>query len=508
MTENQKSKRGVISTIGAKTAIALIAISFLSASIYIYAAYRTGYKLIETEYRSKARMVAMFGKNLLEHLMMEGRKDKLFNVMSAMLDNTQISEILILKPDGSIFVGAGEHPQMKRFNMEQFAGQRDSKGNRFASVNVNNHSYEYILSPIFTKPGCRTCHRDSGDTLGYFVAKVHSDELRTISQEHGKTNVLLIVLSFGGLTIVAFIALVLLVVRPITRLHSHIEHVKHQLAPIEEGHNVELPMIPQPRSKDEIADLTQAVNDLISQLNKTNSKLINLTQQQLEKADRIATVGEMAASLAHEIKNPIAGVLGALQVFDAEAEENDPQREIISEMMAQMERVNTTVNDLLSYARPSSPSFEKVDLREIIERTLFLLSKQSTGKNVRAALTCMEETTEITADKKQMQQLLWNIMLNAVQAMKGEGTLHVTVSGDRENVKIEIQDSGGGIVPEALERLFEPFFTTKHKGTGLGLAISKRIVEQHKGSITFESEPGKGTKVCIVLPREQEDGRK
>jgi len=506
MVENQKRKRGVISTIGAKTAIALIAISFLSASIYIYAAYRTGYKLIQTEYRSKARMVAMFGKNLLEHLMLEGRKDKLANVMNAMLENTQIREILILKPDGSIFIGAGVHPQKQRFDMNQFSGKEDARGNRFLSVVMDNHSYEYILSPIFAKAECRSCHEDSGNRLGYFVAKVHSDQLRTISKEHGKTNVLLIVVAFGGLTIVAFIALVLLVVRPITRLHSHIEHVKYQLKPIEEGRNVELPLIPEPGAEDEIADLTRAVNDLISQLNKTNSKLINLTQQQLEKADRIATVGEMAASLAHEIKNPIAGVLGALQVFDAEAEENDPQKEIISEMMRQMERVNTTVNDLLSYARPSSPSFEEIDLREIIERTLFLLSKQDIGKNVNAELRCADEAITITADKKQMQQLLWNIMLNAVQAMKGEGSLRVTVGRDQDNVSIEIEDSGGGIPPDALEKLFEPFFTTKHKGTGLGLAISKRIVEQHHGSITYESEMDKGTKVRIILPLEQNVG--
>lgn len=224
-------------------------------------------------------------------------------------------------------------------------------------------------------------------------------------------------------------------------------------------------------------------------------------ERHLQEVSHLANVGELAASLAHEIKNPLAGISGAIQVIGSALEPDDPRREIISEILSQIDRLDRTVRDLLIYARPKPPSRTPKDLAKLIQRALKFLRQEPSMGDIPIRLQGFDVDASARVDEAQIEQVINNLILNAAQACKRGGEITIRLSADPDYVHVLIADDGAGMTRETLERAFEPFFTTKSRGTGLGLAICKRIVEVHHGQITLASAEGKGTQVRVQLPR-------
>ena len=333
--------------------------------------------------------------------------------------------------------------------------------------------------------------------------KLALDDFRAAAAEHRLTNLLMATLTFFGVGAVLYFVISMIVIRPLKELHRHFGAVRSAMEHMERGDRKLFPVVEVPQGTDEIAELRRDFNLLVERLNAAYTSLSEMHAAQLEQADRLATTGQMAASMAHEIKNPLAGVLGALQVFESEMKENDERQEIFAEMKLQLERMNHAVNDLLAYARPTPPHFEEVNLRPMIEKTLALLRCQTDSQGITIRTLFPGDNVVLDADGKQLQQVLWNIMLNGLQAMNQEGTLTVATRAQNEQVEIVVRDTGKGIPPEQIGKIFHPFFTTRHRGTGLGMTISRGIVEHHRGSIDVASDVGKGTTVRIVLPTHQ-----
>lgn len=223
-------------------------------------------------------------------------------------------------------------------------------------------------------------------------------------------------------------------------------------------------------------------------------------EAKLSKSEHLAAVGELAASLAHEIKNPLAGISGALEIIGDDLSIDHPHKEIIAESLRQIDRLDAAVKDLLVYARPRPPMMTRVSVGEILQRTLVLLHEEPAFRGVR--INCMAPDGDIYAavDENQIQQVLTNLLINAAHACKNKGTIDCGVRCVGSVAQIVIEDNGVGMTPEILERAFEPFYTTKAKGTGLGLAICKRLIESHGGTIALDSQPGRGTRASIGLP--------
>jgi len=221
-------------------------------------------------------------------------------------------------------------------------------------------------------------------------------------------------------------------------------------------------------------------------------------QQDLLNTQSLAAVGELAATVAHEIKNPLAGISGAIQVLREAIPEESGRREIVGEILEQIHRLDSTVRDLLSFSRPATPSRQDLDLGESMAKAWSLLSAQPAAAGVRFSLD--GGGVRAQADAQLLQQVWLNLFQNAIEAMPKVGDLAVRVT-DGNPVRIEIRDSGAGIDPAHAARIFKPFFSTKTRGTGLGLAITKKIIEAHGGSIRAESRPGKGTSVFVEIPR-------
>jgi signal transduction histidine kinase len=220
---------------------------------------------------------------------------------------------------------------------------------------------------------------------------------------------------------------------------------------------------------------------------------------QLERSRHLAEIGQLAATLAHEVKNPLAGISGAIQIIGESMPKESPYKTIIQAILGQISRLDATVKDLLLYARPSPTHRNHVRLGHLVERTINLLREEPAMQRVR--VQCHGSDLNIEADEGQLEQLLINLFLNAAQASPPDSTILVEIAVQGELLQIMVKDHGTGMPRAIKDRALEPFFTTKSKGTGLGLAICRRIVESHGGTISIESSPGAGTTVTISLPR-------
>ncbi len=229
-------------------------------------------------------------------------------------------------------------------------------------------------------------------------------------------------------------------------------------------------------------------------------------QTDLVRSQSLAAVGELAATVAHEIKNPLAGISGAIQVIADAIPSTDPRREIVSEILAQVQRLDETVRDLLVFARPWTPEPQTTDLVELLGRVTRILKQQERMSTI--ALRCdTPASLMLSADPRLVQEVFFNILQNAVDAMPHGGEIRVDIKETPGMAVIRVRDTGSGIAPDHIPRLFSPFFTTKTRGTGLGLAISKRMIEAHGGRVEIDSELGKGTEVKISLPLENAAAR-
>jgi len=226
-------------------------------------------------------------------------------------------------------------------------------------------------------------------------------------------------------------------------------------------------------------------------------------QAQLSEAEHLAELGRLAASIAHEIKNPIAGLRGAMEVMGGVHVESDPRFAIFREALSQIRRLDALVKDLLAYARPLNLRTEPVPVHLLVEASVGLCKEALSSPGVAFKNLVREDLPNVIADPLQIQQVLANLLTNATQAMPDGGTVTVDARAEKDSVVMTVADTGTGIPPEVMANMFKPFFTTKHVGTGLGLSIVQRLVRGHGGWCEVSSEPGKGTVFTIRLPAEK-----
>ncbi|HYG66804.1 MAG TPA: ATP-binding protein, partial [Anaeromyxobacteraceae bacterium] len=247
--------------------------------------------------------------------------------------------------------------------------------------------------------------------------------------------------------------------------------------------------------RDEFAQLATSFNEMAGSLKEQ--------MQLMQRTEQLVVVGELAAGLVHEIKNPLAGVKAAVQVLAREATLSDEDREVLRKVGCEVSGLEALLKSFLGFAKPARPRLDDVDVNALVE-SVVAFHARTHGERVRAPVhvrTNLGAVPRARLDPLQLQQVLLNLLLNAVEAKPGGATVDVrTGTGNAGAIVIEVADDGRGIAPEHVDRVFRPFFTTKSGGTGLGLAVSKRLVEQQGGSITFRSESGHGTVFRVELP--------
>lgn len=256
-------------------------------------------------------------------------------------------------------------------------------------------------------------------------------------------------------------------------------------------------------SRDEIGALAESFNQMGGELSAREQALKG-AQAQLVQSEKMAAFGQLGAGVAHEIKNPLAGILGLIQLLQRQTQENPTLRDGLATMEKETKRCRSIIDNLLKFARQEKVAFEPVDVGAVINDAVSIMHHQLALNQVALEKSVAEQLPPISGNGNQLQQVLMNLILNAQQAMAGSpGKVVVEAgrSGD-PGVVLKVTDNGPGIPKEIQRRIFEPFFTTKPtgQGTGLELSVSYGIVQEHKGTIQVESEVGKGTAFIIRLP--------
>ena len=318
--------------------------------------------------------------------------------------------------------------------------------------------------------------------------------LRSLEIENAQW-ILLAALGFAILLCFVLLSVLLVLVeRPLEELMDTIERVRHGDLSTRVGFA---------KRDDDIGRLGRQFNEMVEQLNESRRKLEEFHQREMARAEHLATLGELAAGLAHEIRNPLAGIAGVVEVMSKDLPANSPSRAVMGDVQKEIRHIQDILNDLLFYARPRPPAFHPSDMNATIEQAVMLARQQVRNKPVQILFTANSSLPLVDHDPALIQQVVLNLLLNGIQAISGAGKVEVTATREQDQAIVEVADTGRGIPADALPKIFKPFFTTRSEGTGLGLSLANGIVQSHGGKIEVSSAPGKGSQFQIWLPVER-----
>jgi hypothetical protein len=318
--------------------------------------------------------------------------------------------------------------------------------------------------------------------------------LVTLTLQDPLRNRVLAVAVAGAVAICAVLFMVLAVV-----IHRPMLELQNKIAQVREGDlfvNVDFA-----DRNDEIGDLGRHFNEMVRQLRESREEIQRLHRTQMSRAEHLATLGEMAAGLAHEIRNPLAGIAGVMEIVGRDLPANSPAVSVLGEVRHEVVHINKIVSELLEIARPKPAVYRMGDLVAVAEHASLFARDQAAAKHVTLEVIKNEAVPALEFDNGQIHQVLLNLLLNAVQACSEGGSVRVEFSSGDGAVAATVADTGKGIPPAVLPNIFRPFFTTKGNGTGLGLSLARRIMEDHGGTIDVTSELGKGSQFTLVLPK-------
>jgi signal transduction histidine kinase len=412
-----------------------------------------------------------------------------------------IWKINVFKPDGTIMASTrDEELNTKIADVEFFRSNqyfiRDEVFQGPSGKREKERIY-YFNNPIRNKPECFRCHPSHEKIIGVLTV---ANSLKDMDHEIFRAKVdaaILSILTIVSLSLVLGLLFLRFVETPITKLTETMRRA-------EEG---DLNARAEVAGTNEMGKLAENLNTMIEKLDGAKKEAEKYHQALFQRADRMASIGELASGMAHEIRNPLAGIQGAIQILADGFPEGDTRRQVTDEIQKQIHKLERLVKDLLNYAKPALPNTLLTDVNELVDKVLsfFMAQKGKTG-DFRIEKDFSFPLPKLMIDPNPMEQAFLNIVLNAQKAMPKGGTFTVSTrwipQGDngKGEVQILFKDTGVGIPSENLPRIFNPFFSTRSDGTGLGLSITKNILEQHGGSISVESQVNQGTTFIITLP--------
>jgi len=458
--------------------------AMVAASVHFYGAG------IERTRQDRAEVFAGMVSIGVSNVMLAGQFGRVPMYLSSL--SAQQSDLVaasLVDPDGRISVSS---------NPAYVATIPWGRPDRFKESTVvtepgGDQTQYVVIQPIANAPSCVRCHGVDSKVNGWLELRFDRTPILQAKQDLAET----LTASAGvALLVLLGIALWLLgreAVNPLQRLVTVMRRA-------EAG---ELSVRADEGRPDELGVAARGFDATLAALRRSQAELEAFYRERMVRADRFAAVGEMATGLAHEIKNPLAGLSGALELLAEDLASHPRHAEVVGEMRHQVQRLTHTMESLLSFARPPKARLRATDVNDTLEKVLFLIRQQCRGTAVEVHPELGEGLSPVLADPAQLEQVFLNICLNAIQAMAVNGTPGGTLTlRSREgegHVAVEVADSGPGIPADLRAQIFKPFFTTKREGNGLGLAISARIVAEHGGHIGYRCPPEGGTTFTITL---------
>jgi signal transduction histidine kinase len=444
---------------------------------------------MESGHHEKAELFAGMVANGVNNIMLQGKPEQISDVLAVgMAHRPDIESISLINSRGEV----------KSSTRAELLGTRPWGHDiaRFSAAQVvtgpSGNPDEYaIVHPIMNGSGCASCHGTTARVNGWldlrFTRRIVTAQQTKLAQTLGVAAGV----AFLCLMVIAWWLIGREAVAPLTRLVTSMKRA-------ESG---DLGVRADEGRADELGVAARGFDAMLTALRRSQTELEAFYRERMVRADRFAAVGELATGLAHEIKNPLAGLSGALELLAEDLAGSPRQAEVVGEMRHQVSRLGNTMESLLSFARPPKARLRTTDVNATLDKVLFLVRQQRRAAMVAIEVAASKDLPPVLADPNQLEQVFLNICLNACQAMDGKGRLVLRTFEVEGRVTVEIEDDGPGIPVEVRAHIFKPFFTTKREGNGLGLAISARIVAEHGGHIGYRCPPSGGTTFAVTLQR-------
>lgn len=520
-------------SIGAKLILSLLAAMVGIFALLGYLSTRLHRQHLEAATLTSAERVSDVIKRSTTYYMLRNDREGLYHVMATIADEPGMVRVRIFDRDGRISYSTdqsevshivdkaaeacyGCHAQSQPLNRlnrpDRFRVYRNGGGTRVLGV----------ITPIENQPACSNaaCHAHPASQQILGVLDTSMSLAKTDLQLAQSSRVMWLYDGIAMLTIAVFIGMFVWreVASPLKKLKAGTE----RLAKGELGYQIEV------QSHDEVGDLAESFNSMSLQLRRANEEIVSWAKHLEERVDqktrelkrtleevlhveKMASIGKMAAVVAHEINNPLSGILTYAKLLRKWIERGQADRDKKQDALqcadliaGESRRCGDLVKNLLTFSRTAPMNVESTDVNAVVNRCVMLVRHQTELGGIQLQLELEEGLPRVQCDGSQIEQVLLALVMNAIDALPRGGNLWLKtrLSKDSREVEFEVRDDGMGIAPEILPRMFEPFLTTKEsgRGVGLGLAVSRSIIERHSGKIEVQSEVGKGTTFVIRLP--------
>ena len=466
----------------------------------------------------------------IQYDMLVNRKENAYRIMQTIAEQEGIEKVRIYGSEGTILFSTDKDERGTMVDKKAEAcyacHAKDTPIERLSTPSRNRifssgKGYRILgmINPMYNDRDCSAaeCHAHpaSQKVLGVIDVTMSLAGADAEKLSARRQTIVFNLMSILSISVIAVISLLVFVGKPVRQLVLGTNRVArgdlHHVIPID--------------TDDELGHLARSFNKMTESLQRANEEIhewIRTLEQKVEErtkelkdaqfqllhTEKLAAVGKMAATVAHEINNPLTGVFTYIKLMERRIEEGqngardiEKFREYLSTMSREVQRTSAIVHNLLDFTRPKEPSRKMVDINSLVEESLNIVRNKLSIANIGVEMK-LGTLPEVQADSAQMKQVFINLIINACEAMEGGGTLTITSrhDGTRNTETVTFADTGTGISPEDLPRVFDPFYTTKDKGTGLGLSVVYGIVTRHNGKIEVRSRPEGGTEMIVTLP--------
>jgi len=534
---NRRWKR-LTNSISVKLIGSLLAVMVGIFALLGYLNIRLHRQHLEAATLASAERVSDVIKRSTTYYMLRNDREGLYHAIQTIADEPGMIKVRILDQEGRISYSTdpAEVSHVLDKSAEACYGchtfsqplTRLNRPDRFRIYrNGGGHRVLGIITPLENQPGCANAachaHPERQRVLGVLDTNL---SLANADVQLADSSSRMVFYTAGAMLIVAVMSFLFVwrvVDKPIKALKKGTEHLTQG----ELGYQIDV------RSHDEVGGLAQSFNGMSLQLRTANEEIVNWTKtledrveqktSELERAhahvlhvEKMASIGKMAAVVAHEVNNPLSGILTYAKLLrkwvasgQAAHEKQEEAMQCLELIAAESRRCGDLIKNLLSLSRTAPMNVQSTDIHAVIDRCLLLVRHQLQLVGIELQLNLAKDLSLVACDAAQMEQVFLALIMNAIDAMPRGGTLWIEtrLSNDETEVNIQVRDDGAGIAPDILPHIFEPFMTTKEngRGVGLGLAISRGIVERHHGSIEVASDMGRGTTFTVTLPTQNKD---
>lgn len=514
-------------SIGARLILMVGFILILALGIFAYVNVTSQKKQLTSEVMRGAIRISETVRRSTRYDMLRDQSDDVHQIIETIGQQEGLEKIRVFNKEGQIMFSTdkndiGEMVDKKAeacyacHSAEKPLERLDTPERSRIFKTKDGHRVLGVISAIYNEPDCYTpdCHAHPPEqkVLGVLDIGMSLVDVDKEIQEAQNKMIIFALIAFLVIAVTISISINRFVTRPVRVLVEGTEKIA------EGDLNYSIPL----KSADEIGQLASSFNRMTSDLKRADDKLIDwgktleekvqqrtkelrLAENQLFQSEKLASLGKLAAGVAHEINSPLTGVLTYSSLLLKERKDQDPEKEDLEVIVNETNRCKRIVKGLLDFARQTEPDKAPSDINEVIEKSIDLISHQASIQSIRIEKKIKPDIPRIMIDKGQIQQVFINILLNAIEAMPQGGTLTVSSAIQDQMLTIGFADTGAGIPEENLRKIFDPFFTTKKqgRGTGLGLSVSYGIIERHHGKLEVKSKVGKGTTFTIRLPIEE-----